>query len=183
MLTQKILKELIDYNPDTGVFTWLERDEKLFKKARDCKAWNNKLAGKSAGSITKCYSGKSYLETRILGGRHFLHRLAFLYVNGSLPASEVDHIDGDGTNNKWCNLRSVSHQDNGKNVRLRVDNKSGVCGVILDKVNLKWQAYIIVDSKQIHLGRFKNLEDAKTAREDANKKYGFHSGHGTKRPL
>lgn len=183
ILTQEILKEIIHYDPDTGVFTWRRRAKKWFKDDGKWKGWNTKFAGKEAGSVRKTCDGKGYVLISIFHIRYQAHRLAYLYMTGEFPQNQTDHIDGCGTNNIWVNLRDVTNSENSKNMRLRSDSPSGFTGVRWYKYYKKWNARISVNNKQIHLGYFSLLEDAIKARKEANIKYGFHPNHGQKRPL
>ena len=84
----------------------------------------------------------------------------------------VDHKYGDGSNNKIKNLRLANKSQNGANhIKLRSDNTSGVIGVSWNKVHKKWQAIIMINGKQKHLGYFINKEDARKARKEGEIKY------------
>ena len=87
-------------------------------------------------------------------------------------------IDGNRKNNAKANLRLVTHQENGKNVKLPSNNKSGVIGVCWDIRNSKWYAQIKHEGYNVFLGRHKSLESAIKARAQAEIKYGFHKNHG-----
>lgn len=104
------------------------------------------------------------------------HRVCYILMTGKNP-DLIDHIDGDGTNNKWSNIRSVSNGENLKNQRRRKDNKTGFTGVV-DNGNGKYRAEIQVNYKKIRLGIYDKIKDAIEAREKANIKYGFHPNHG-----
>lgn len=168
-LTQEYLKSILHYDPDTGFFTWL-------------RALGSTRIGKRAGSFEVSRT-KRYIRLQIDGARYHAHRLAFLYMEGSLPENCVDHISGDGTANKWVNLRRATRQENQRNMRLSVRNTSGHSGVGWDKVNNKWSCLISVGGKNIRIGRFADIRDAIAARKAANIKYGFHPNHGQSRPL
>ena len=99
-------------------------------------------------------------------------------MTGAIP-KEVDHEDGDGTNNKWDNIRAVTRLGNAKNHRRRDDNTSGVTGVYWDSQCGTWNAQI----GRTRIGRFKTKSLAITARVDAQKKQGYHANHGAVRPL
>jgi len=172
-LDQDTLKELIHYNPDTGVFTWRHRDRKWFATEGAFKTWNTRLAGKETG----CLVANGYLKIGVLYHLYLSHRLAFLYMTGEFPPSETDHINHQKTDNRWVNLRSVSSRENHRNTRHR-NTKSGHMGVYRDKKYKYWYAMIGVNGKAIRLGRFDFIEDAITCREAANIKYGFHTNHG-----
>jgi hypothetical protein len=156
----------------TGVFTWVIAPRRSVK------------AGDIAGSVfTAGSSSKMYRRIGLLTKKYKSHRLAWLYVYGQFPDNEIDHIDGDGTNNRIDNLRDVRRKENGKNRRLRTDSTSGFTGVCYDKARRKWAANIKVDGTQIYLGRFESKTEAIDARTIANKTYGFHENHGHDRPL
>lgn len=84
---------------------------------------------------------------------------------------EIDHIDGDKLNNLDCNLRYVTHAQNGRNLKLSKANKSGCRGVWWDKVTQSWQVKICYNYKQIFLGRYKSLRQAIRVRKEAEDKY------------
>ena len=91
--------------------------------------------------------------------------MAWLYMTGSWPAKDIDHKDGDGLNNSWCNLREATRLENSGNSRRRSDNTSGAKGVRLDRG--KWIAQIVVAGKLRRLGTFNTLEAAAAAYEAA----------------
>lgn len=166
MFTQEELKDNLHYDPDTGIFTWI--------KFRGGKASIGRLAGYASASRP----GAMYWVISIGRRNYGAHRLAILYVTGKFPAHEVDHINGNGLDNRWVNLRAVTKTINSQNTKLQKNNKSGVCGVSWAKKSRSWVAQIKVNKVNIHLGLFKNLFDAVCARKNANIKYGFHRNHG-----
>lgn len=175
ILTQEILKTLLDYSPDTGFFTWKERSLELFRSSQFQKIFNSRHARKEAGCFD---SGRGYWLIRINKKLYQAHRLAWLYMAGEWPTDQIDHIDGNPLNNKWENLRTVSQQENSRNSKLSATSTSGVTGVSWDTRRGNWRAHITVDAKQKYLGAFDKKEDAIIARQDADIKYGFHSNHG-----
>lgn len=185
-LTQEILKELLHYNPETGVFIWKERSFKMFSHCKNperiCNSWNTRYSGKVAG-----YKRKNekihYNIINISNGKvklYAAHRLAFLYMTGKFPEDQVDHINGNGYDNKWNNLRSISNQENSKNVSISSLNTSGFTGVYWDKERKKWAVTISINNKTVSGGRFMNKEDAIIKRKQMNLEYGFHKNHGRK---
>lgn len=182
MLTQEVLKELLHYNPDSGVFTWKFRDRKWFSCEQAYKAWNAKYPITRAGSIG-VRMGKRYCVIRVLSKAEFAHRLAHLYVNGGYPSDEVDHINGDGTDNRRCNFREVNHRDNHLNQKLHSNNTSGCSGVHWCKRTRRWKSVIRVNYRKIYLGVFIDKFDAICVRKSAEIKYNFHPNHGQVRPL
>lgn len=170
MITQTRLKELLHYDPDTGIFTWLVSRGRV-------------KTGDVAGSRLTVVSGKSYRQIRIDSKNYLAHRLAWLYTHGQLPSHEIDHINGAGADNRLSNLRSVTRSENNKNARLQCNNSSETAGVYWGKAKRKWQAQIRVDSKCLYLGSFEDINDAIEARKEAEIKHGFHPNHGESRPL
>ncbi len=124
-------------------------------------------------------NGKQYYTTRINNKNYQLHRILWVYHYGFIPKDkQIDHIDHNGLNNRLSNLRIVTHQENGKNVKMHKDNTSGVMGVYWHKQVNKWMAYIRINGKLIYLGLFVDKGEAIAARKEAEVKYGFHSNHG-----
>jgi hypothetical protein len=172
MLTQEELKRLLHYDPETGVFTWnVKRSNKV------------KIFSVAGSTQTMSHNKKTYIRIKIHNKKYFAHRLAHLYITGYWPEDQIDHIDGNGINNKWCNLRSVNISENMRNYKKPITNTSGICGVSWDSSAMKWSSYIHVNNKQIKLGRFSNMLDASCARKSAEIKYGFHKNHGSDRSL
>ena len=170
MITQARLKESLHYDPDTGVFT------------RRVRVGCNPV-GSTSGHVVRKRNGKSYSFVYFDGRSNRAHNLVWIYVHGKLPTGQIDHIDGNGTNNILCNLRDVSIQDNCRNKKLDRRNKSGFNGVNWHVGLGKWRAAVRVDSKEVHLGYFESLIDAIATRIRADKEYGFHPNHGQDRPL
>lgn len=173
ILSQEILKELIHYNPDTGVFIWKFRDRKWFDSDKCFNWWNTRFANKVAGSVLK----RNYIQIYVLDEQHRAHRLAWLYMTGEWP-SNIDHENGNGLDNSWKNLRNVSHFINMQNVKRRKDNSSGLTGVYWSSPHKKWRARIDANRITVHLGIFNDWFDAVCARKSAENKYGFHINHG-----
>ena len=173
-ITQEVLQELLDYNPETGEFVWKERDAKWFPDEPHSRMWNKKFAGKRAFNTP---NGNGYLSGRVFNKKLYAHRVAYLYERGSVT-NDIDHIDGDRTNNAARNLRCVTRQGNLRNQKIKSNNTSGTVGVTRHTTNDKWVAQIMVDGVNKYLGSFTNIEDAIAARENANKEYNFHPNHG-----
>ncbi len=145
-LTQERLKELLDYDPENGVFTW--RLDRL----------NEVKAGKEAGHLNPY----GYIVIRVCGSLQRAHRLAFLYMTGMFPVFHVDHIDGNRSNNKWLNLRNCNRSENGQNLKKAQlnNNSSGLLGCYFDKESNKFKAAIGINNTRINLGRFKTAKEA-----------------------
>lgn len=150
MLTQERLKQLLHYDPETGVFTRLV-SVKGFKAAKGVSpGWVS-----VGGYLCVCVDGRQYLA----------HRLAWLYTYGEMPKSVIDHIDRVKTNNAITNLRLASKQLNALNINLQANNTSGVTGVCRHQG--KWMARIKINGVDRYLGRFDTIEDAAKARKNA----------------
>jgi len=161
LLSQKQLKELFYYDPETGHFTRLTKTAKRVK------------IGELAGGD----NGFGYLQIRINGELYLSHRLACLYMTGKWPEF-TDHINHIRSDNRWINLREVTCTENHKNMTLRADNLSGVIGVCFCNRDKAWLSYINVEKKRKPLGYFKDKFEAICARMSANNKYNFHENHG-----
>jgi len=99
-------------------------------------------------------------------------------VYGDWPTGEIDHIDGNGLNNRINNLRDVSRSINAKNISRLKNNTSGRVGVTWDKERSKWSAQSKKNGKCVHLGRFDLLEDAACSRKEYERLNGFTKRHG-----
>lgn len=165
-MTQDELKARLHYNPETGVFTWLDNPERPDH-------WRNRYPGTEAGTLHKL----GYRGISISKKRYYAHRLAWLYVYGYMP-KEIDHIDGNPSNNRLSNLRAADRNINMKNLCRNSVNKSGKTGVCWDKERGKWMAYINVDGSRVKSKRFANREDADLFRDLLSQKYNFHENHG-----
>lgn len=169
MITYKELIELVSYDPDTGLFIRLKTQ---------C---NSAKAGSEPGHVKQYSCDLKYRALEYKRKEYKMHRLAYLYMTGEWPEIDIDHIDGDGLNNKWENLRSVTKYQNQQNRRLNSNSKSGVSGVSFYAQSGKWRAAININGKKKHLGYFDTFEEAKEVRERANIDNGYHVNHGQKR--
>lgn len=160
ILTQERLKELLHYNPETGIFNWKVKIGSV-------------LCGNEAGCIMHNGYGYSYIVIGINKKSYRAHRLVWLYVNGHLPNGIIDHKDHDGLNNKITNLRDTSYSGNGKNRVLGKNNTSGCIGVSWNKSLHKWRASISIDRNPAHIGYFDSYFEAVCARKSAEGKYNY----------
>lgn len=123
--------------------------------------------------IAGCTDKQGYRKMLINGKEYYLHRLIWLYCNGTFPKNETDHIDGNKINNSIENLRDITRSENQKNRKLRHDNKTGVNGVSFDPRKNKFLSIISLEGKNVYLGTFETLEEASNARELANLQLGY----------
>jgi hypothetical protein len=170
---------LLRYDAITGKLFWRERTPDLFregKNSRDqsCKTWNSRFAGKEA--LTARSSGYGY--GAVLNRLYLAHRVCWLLHYGVWPKDQIDHINGDRSDNRIVNLRSVDNAENSKNHCARVDNSTGVVGVYWFKRYAKWVAAITANGKFHHLGYHDRFDDAVAARKAAESELGFHPNHG-----
>jgi hypothetical protein len=146
MITQSRLREVLDYNPDTGVFV-----RRL------------KQSGVKQGKISGSLTLEKYQVTSIDRKTYKCHRLAWLYMTGKFPDGQIDHINGNRSDNRFENLRDVTHTQNIQNQRkAQMSNKStGVLGVF--KNGSGFAARISHNNTKIYLGTFKTTEEAQAA--------------------
>jgi hypothetical protein len=144
-LTQQRLREVLHYDPLTGVFTW-----RVNRRARFGRV------GEVAGTISK---SDKHIYISIDCCRYSAQRLAWFYMTGDWPIFEVDHEDTDPVNNRWRNLRDVPHQTNMQNIRRpRSNNSTGFLGV--SRKRHRFSPRIKVDGKNLYLGTFDTAEEA-----------------------
>lgn len=147
-LTQERLKEVLHYDPETGDWTWLVR------KA------NRIYAGSKAGGVD---TSEGYYKIGVDGRVHKAHRLAFLYMTGEYPKSQVDHINGEKSDNRWGNLREASPSENLRNVGAYSSNVSGLKGVSYRPKADMYLSRITVDGVTHYLGWFSCPREASHA--------------------
>lgn len=150
MAPAEIIAKLLDYNAETGGFTWKFRDREFFKSEWAYKVWNQRYPGTKAGVD----SSRGYVLLTVFNKKYWAHRVAWLLVNGEWPSGDIDHIDNDKSNNRIGNLRLASHAQNGMNKPKSARNTSGLKGVVWDVTRRKWRAQIVADGKTVNLGRF-----------------------------
>lgn len=173
-LTQSLLKELLHYDPETGVFTWERRGHSTFATIGAAKSWNIKYPGTAAGSI----NSDGYIGIGIKWKIYKAHRLVWLYVHGQWPEDQIDHINHDRADNRLLNLREVTPQENSQNRKPDSLNTSGIVGVCFHKAAKKWYSQININKRCTYLGVFDDFDDAVKARKEAEVKYGYHENHG-----
>jgi hypothetical protein len=168
--TQSELQALLNYNPNTGTLIWKERPG----TERTMKSWNTKYAGKPAFTAI---DRKGYRVGAINAVNYRAARVIYKLHHG-VDAEQVDHIDGDRSNNRIMNLRAVTHQQNQQNMKRSSRNTSGVVGVSWNTGKSRWDAKISVDGRSILIGRFINFEEAVAARKRHEVELGYHPNHG-----
>lgn len=125
-------------------------------------------------------NNRGYKWDKLFGKMFLAHRLIWLYMTGEHPVGEIDHIDGNRTNNSWINLRCVDAFENSRNQGERKDNTSGCRGVSYRKSgrgNNRWVARISHKGQRILLGYFADFNEAVKVRKQAEIDYGYHKNH------
>jgi len=186
--SQKLLLELLSYNPKTGKLFWNARKTHHFEQSRKtsgatneslCRSWNTQFAGKEAFTAHKNGKRGGYKVGAINARNYRAHRIIWMMVHGVDPKqNEIDHKNHVRDDNRIDNLRMVAQHGQARNMALHKSNKSGFAGVSWDKQKMKWRAVIEVNGKQLFLGRFDDKDDAIRARKAANVEHGFHENHG-----
>lgn len=126
MLTQERLKQVLYYNPHVGVFVW-KNDGRRVRR------------GQTAGGAHK---GRGYIKVTVDGKSYSAHLLVWLYVHGKFPVGQIDHIDGDRSNNLLLNLREVEPAQNSWNAKTPKSNTSGYKGVFQDGATGKYRGQV-----------------------------------------
>ncbi len=174
MLTQDYVRQLFDYNAETGSLSWRARPSGHFSSESYCARWNSTHAGNEVRG--KAVNG--YLRVNIGGVVHLAHRVIWLHVHGYMP-DYLDHVNGRREDNRLTNLRPVKQTDNARNACRPTTNTSGVVGVSFDSTYQTWHAYIGVgEGKRKSLGYFITKEEAAAARKGAERVLGYHANHG-----
>lgn len=175
------LRALVSYDPASGTLMRLRRPIELFAgkwRVRNCTRWNNTYADKPI--TVKHHGGYVILNIKHAGKAISLlgHRVALALHCGEWPEGEVDHINGDRSDNRLCNLRIVRRLDNNRNKRLQANNTTGFSGISWDGSRGKWVAEIGGRGNRRFLGRFTSFDDAIAARKIAQAALGYHPNHG-----
>lgn len=179
------LRKVLDYNPATGAFIWKHRTPDLFSGANQrpehtCAWWNTKNAGNAA---TRPH-GQRHLCITVDGKLFLAHRVAWAIHFGLSDFGMIDHINGNGADNRIANLRLCTTEINTQNCRRRHDNKSGATGVnwhVGRYGKPRWVARIQCGNRRIFLGSFDSLEDAVAARKSASEAFNFGPVHGAEK--
>ena len=147
-LSQERLRELLKYCPATGLFSWLDRSN------------SRRIYGAVAGGR----STQGYIVIRIDGVLYLAHRLAYFYIYGAWPPADVDHKNGDKTDNRLDNIRAASRSQNNQN-RRRGKSRDGESsmGITWAPWAKMWRAQISVDGAHRHIGYYKTMEEANAA--------------------
>lgn len=144
---------VLEYDPQTGI-------------VKHCVNHGRAKAGHVAG--TQRHDG--YSVVWLDGKLHLMHRVIYLMMTGQWPTQQIDHINRDPSDNRWCNLRAVSPRENiinRRSYKTRPDNTSGYVGVSFMRQNKKWKAVLNTNGNRRYLGIFATAEEAANARSHA----------------
>ena len=158
-----LLREFFDYDPLTGLLTWRKRDLSHFVSQRLCNTWNRTFAGKPAGWT----NANGYLATKILTVSYLIQRIVWKIVTGDEPPEQIDHIDGNRTNNRFENLRGANALESARNRTVHKNNKLGLKGVT--KRGNTYISRMYNQGKDAYIGTFKTAEEASEAYERKSK--------------
>ena len=158
-VTQQLVREIVHYDPESGVFTWLKKYSPKSTRIH---------VGQQAGGLGR----DGYIRINIAGVTVGAHRLAFLYMDGYLPEQSVDHVNRNRADNRWANLREATQQCQMRNKSMMRNNSSGITGIYWCKVKRKWRVEI-GEQRSRFVGLFSDLLDAAYARFAAEQCLGF----------
>lgn len=164
-ITPEYLRELLDYNPDTGRFVWKTRKIRPGFERAD-KGWNKRFPGKL---VAERRHRHGHLQIGIHCKNYMAHRVAWAIYYGVWPDSDLDHKNGIPDQNWIKNLRPATESENLCNSKIRIDNTSGVKGVSWKPAENKWQVYITKNGKTKSLARVTSFEEAVAIRRKAEK--------------
>lgn len=155
MLDHSFLLSVLHYDPDTGVFTWRVA---LSRRTR---------VGEVAGTRMR----EGYTAIAVCKKKYPAGRLAFFYMTGEWPNEEIDHRNGDRSDDRWANLREASRAENNRNRGIQRTNRSGFKGVYA--VGKKWAASVRTNGRANYLGLYETPEAASLAYQtEAEKLHG-----------
>jgi hypothetical protein len=160
-----------------GCLRWKKRPREHFANANARGVWNSKHGGSRAGSPNV----KGYWSTKVGGRLYQNHRIIRALCNGAWPGDQIDHANGDPSDNRIENLRVVTNSENQKNRWLSRRNTSGANGVYWHPRDGVWCCAVKAAGKQRHLGTFASKEAATAARRAADTSLGYSERHGETR--
>jgi len=179
VINREYLDECFLYNEETGELIWKTRPREHFQTERCCNHTNSRQAGKVAGSYhrQKSRGGHRKIVVSVDGVLYHAHNLIWTLVNGYYPLDYnmvVDHINGDGFDNRLVNLRCVTQKDNMRNLKKYRTNTTGVTGVSFNKGKCKWEVYI----SRKYIASFVDFNEAVECRKKLEIEKDYHENHG-----
>ncbi len=183
-ITPEFLRQLLRYEPETGLLYWLPRPVTLFsdstcnggKRTADwsCRRWNTRYANTEAFASL---DNMGYKGGRVNNIGLRAHRVAWAIHYGVWPEYVVDHINGERADNRICNLRDIPAEENNRNMAKPKNNTSGHVGVV-SAPNGKWIAQIGTRAAPLVIGTFATKQEAIEARQTVARERGHHPNHG-----
>lgn len=163
-----LIRQRVDYDPATGIFTWKPCGIELFKNFHGWRVWHGKFGGKP---VMKRNRGYVIITITVDGKERYVqaHRAAWALMTGAWPDVEIDHKNTDRGDNRFDNLREANHQQNQCNKPRAWNNKSGFKGVHFNKSSGKWVSQITRNKHCKNLGSFDSPETASLAYAEASK--------------
>jgi hypothetical protein len=153
MITAERLREMLHYDPETGVFTYRMPRKRI-----------------RVGNVAGYQRPDGYRRIKLDKQFDYAHRLAWLYMTGEWPTFDIDHANGKPADNRWANLRQATTTQNLANSRKPASNRSGFKGACWDASKRKWLASIKVNGRNKFLGRFDCPAEAHRADVEAAEK-------------
>lgn len=147
LLSCEFIREILHYDPITGIFTWKV----------------DRSGAVKIGSVAGGPHNRGYWNIRIGDKKYLAHRLAWIWMTGEWPEDQIDHKDNNRSNNAWYNLREASKNQNARNTTKYSNSKSGIKGVSFHKASGKYIAQIQLNGRNKHLGVFDDIEKAREA--------------------
>lgn len=185
-LTYELLHELLFYDEEDGQLYWKPRQRHHHKHVGRVTDFNNRYAGTQASQFfhpelhRKC-GRPAYMIIKIFGVGHGAHRIIWWMKTGEDPGeNEVDHIDHNGINNLWVNLRLVSGAINQRNLTLREDSRTGYPGVF-PHTRGRYRVFVSINKKRKHLAIVDTVEEGIRIRKEFELANGYHLNHGKKK--
>jgi hypothetical protein len=169
------LREFFKYSPRTGEFRYRpNRARKWFTSDRLWLSWNAQFGGKVATAVS---ARDGYQRVAVNQRSYLAHRVIWAMMTGAWPKEEIDHINGDRTDNRWSNLRAASRTQNARNMEKPRNNTSGVTGVHWWKTKRLWQVYGGARNNRV-VKYAKTFDEAVAIRERIKQDLGMTARHG-----